>query len=409
MVVREINLGYLGLLLNSHCLSLVRIGQAVRTTDFIRYYCAGQLAQSAAPRIYDWNLQQDFLAKIVPEAVSGKPYIQYTPPAFVLMIPFSHLPLEVAHVVWDGVSMLLSLGTLLLLTRCFPGLTKKDPLFLTIGLCAAIPTWWTIINGQLGFLILTGAGLYSFALLKDKPVLGGISLAVLSVKPNYLPFLVIPALVDRRWKLLLFGALAELLLLVAIAQITGWQCLIDYPKQLAYVENVTWVNAERMVCLRAAITALVPAEKAMAVSTLLMLIGTGRFVFVLYRWKKNHLPEQRKHFLCWAISLSIIFGLLFSPHVHMYDCLLMAIPAALTLPHFNISSAIAETRRHFQWWRLLLVFYPILSWVMFIGLPEDIRHFAFTAISLSLMVIALSIGGSVEKSPSDDDQNQTTK
>lgn len=72
--------------------------------------------------------------------------------------------------------------------------------------------------------------------------------------------------------------------------------------------------------------------------------------------------KQNKQIINWTISLLVIAALLFSPHAHLHDILLLAIPALLTLP--GMAGEPAQPISLFLWQWILYLF-PLISWFCF--------------------------------------------
>ena len=176
--------------------------------DFVPLHAAGRLALGgAAAAAYDWQV-----LAAVPAAVTG-PFggWLYPPTFFLLMSPLAALPYLPALVVFMGGSgALFALAMRAILQR--PGTAL-------IGF-AAPATVACIHLGQGGFLF---AGLMGFAflLLDRRPLLAGLCLGLLTVKPHLgLLFPLLLAL-DRRWRTIAAATATALLLAGASAALFG--------------------------------------------------------------------------------------------------------------------------------------------------------------------------------------------
>lgn len=160
-------------------------------TDFIAFWSAGRFALDGhAADAWDLDLIGAFQLSMFP-GLSGPTQWAYPPTTLPLVIPFGALPHLTAYVTWVVVGLGLFLGVLSTLLRnrqyswpialAFPGL------------------WLGIPSGQIQFFVaaLLGAALI---LLPRRPVLAGILIGLLVIKPQLGVLLPVALLAGREWR-----------------------------------------------------------------------------------------------------------------------------------------------------------------------------------------------------------------
>ena len=88
----------------------------------------------------------------------------------------------------------------------------------------------------------------------------------------------------------------------------------------------------------------------------------------------------------WAMAATILFSLTFSAHTNIHDTLLLAVAAMLTLlPRTDAEPA--EKSLWLKIWCLLLITYPITSWLLI--LPQVAN--AFFRIPFFVLMVIMSV------------------
>jgi hypothetical protein len=114
-------------------------------------------------------------------------------------------------------------------------------------------------------------------------------------------------------------------------------------------------------------------------------------------------PATYQDICRWLISITFVLALIVSPHTHYFDCLLLAIPAALTLPTIDLPALIfksggaAGLGRWHRIWCIVLLVYPIVSWPInfmpgsvaeCLGGARELEGLIFLAINVVLLALA---------------------
>lgn len=334
--------------------------------DYFKYYQCGAMALSADRfNVYDSTVQMHWYNRIIaPLRVDVDAYNQYVPPCFVLMIPLAVLPVQGGFWVWTISTLLFGLSGVYFLMRelALPAPGKRT-LALSIWALSSYPAFNWFQLGQSSWLLI-GFISYSFsALISRRDILAGVMLALAAIKPQYAFYTALPALSCKRFRPLIFAALAETILLVAAALVIGVKNVVGYPKILIAAEsttNVFGVFQESMVCVRAVISRIVPPEHMTQVVGVFAILGALLLFYQTFMVGRKNTPFPWR----WAITASILSTLVFSPHVHIYDAQLLAISAAITL---RLEQP-PEKGTLYTIWCALMFAYPILSWAAFLSL-----------------------------------------
>jgi hypothetical protein len=336
--------------------------------DFMRYYCCGKIALSDQRTLaYDKQVQFTQMEGALRQFYSGPlpsdyhiPF-DYPPLVHVLMMPLALLPVQVAFVCW----LTISISTVCLgIYSCLELPSKRQTLVWVLVLATCILTWRTLSMGQMSWLLFGLTGLYLGSILKKRNVLCAVFLTLIcAIKPQYMPFLVMPLLVQRNWKALGSFVVSGLLALGITCAVMTPNVVFNYPSVLMHVESSDPYYVS-MVCLRALI-ALAVSGTALKVITLAVLVTGLASVAALWKWAAKDISRQR-----WAAALTIVIALMSSPHAHNFDALLVFLSGVLTLPSLNPeliskwSDALQKT------WALLLLSFVPLSWLLLKGLAD---------------------------------------
>ncbi|MGC3993396.1 MAG: glycosyltransferase family 87 protein [Propionicimonas sp.] len=163
-------------------------------TDFVTFYAASKLALAGrAADVFDYQLLADAQRTVFP-TYDGGPFAWFYPPTFLLVVaPLALLPYVPALVAFVGASFA---GWLAALRRAIarPGAG---------WLIASFPGLWVCVaHGQNGLLTAALAG-GSLLLLPRRPMLSGVLLGLLIIKPHLAVLFAVALLAARAWRTML--------------------------------------------------------------------------------------------------------------------------------------------------------------------------------------------------------------
>jgi hypothetical protein len=279
--------------------------------DFTFYFAAARIGLADGwASIYDLSLQQaelDAIGSGIKIAELAR-YIS-PPPVAWAAIPLTALPYPVAYWTW---SALLLVALVLAWYWASPGAGQRRVIYL-----AAAVGWLPVIYGlQLGqpgmFVALGVAG--SYVLLRaNRPLLAGIALCAVALKPQ-LAFLVpLALLAARRDSAFAGSAIALGLLAAASALALGSAGISAYEARLSFAAGVP-VNRELTLAYFVGdLTATRAAQVLIAVWSLAL----------AYRMRRRG-PE-------WPFICALVGGMLATPYVHLDDLLMLGLAGWLCL------------------------------------------------------------------------------
>jgi hypothetical protein len=339
--------------------------------DFISYYMAGTLARAdkaTREKAYDPAVQMAQYNKVIAPASIHRPiFFNYPPYSFPIMSLFARMPLRQAYLTWDQSSATFAAAALILAGRAAGALGLAPAAVLAILFIFSFPGSDALIDGQTTFWAMGLIALSYFGIKRNNDLLAGLATALLAVKPHYFLFMIIPHIVSAlkgRLGPLLYAAAGCAALLIAGIYYLGLDQTLNYPKIALAGENIElcpMTYPERMVCLRGPASIIFSHQISMQVGLVSFLIGLV-VMFLLFKKARS---------LEWAYALAIPVLLSFSPHMHVYDCALLAVTACLLLPDLRPSKILRGPESiSFKILCLLLLSYVVVSWMIMVLAPE---------------------------------------
>lgn len=394
--------GYVYLLIRDFLLGRLfgyNIGSSYRFIDFVLFFGSAKLIWTqAGHRLYDTYAQwQQFNELIAPARVDMTAFLHtlptyYFPTFYALISPLTPFGLPAAFAAWTIGSVTIGCAGVYILLSNRPEIKAADKRLFLIAVLMTISSWSTIRDGHSGWLLLGMVALFCNCHLRALDLAAGAILAVIAcLKPQYALFLSLPVVACRRQKAMLSFLLCFAAEIAIAALITGWEGLLAYPRTLFFAEQSTQVASmygERMVSLRGALSLFLPQKAAFAISIVLAVAASGALLGIWIKTKKaNNAAFSRM-----LLSFSIIVMLLFSPHSHFFDILLLSVAAALSLPGLSVFEAFSLRPISLRVWTLIYLFYPVLSCIIFLVwevFPQTAGH----ALPFFAVLIALFICG----------------
>jgi hypothetical protein len=186
---------------------------------------AGQFAD-----IYNLNILESFQREIFTAANSMSPEFEVLGilylPIFILPFRlFALLGLKTGLFLWMGINILGLVFYLRFFVNKLFGHRPGAQLLLILML--SLPVYQTIFYGQVNLLLVIAVGEFIRALLSKKPVLAGIWLAGLLIKPHLLILILPFLLIQRQFKALGGFAVAALSVGGVSLALVGWEGLIQ--------------------------------------------------------------------------------------------------------------------------------------------------------------------------------------
>lgn len=347
--------------------------------DYVAFYSAGKIVLSdARSQIYQFATQLAAYNKTLTESLGAKisvdhiPLGQSVPWFFAMLAPFSTMPILVSYIAWCLAGLSLSGFWLWKILKQNGYSTLFCVLFL-LGVVGSYPYEHLMDDGQNSAFILAAAAFMLYSWFRGNDTACGVGLALMSIKPQYAVFLVIPVIAMRRWKVLVSAAVGGALLVVVSALIFGVKTIMDYPALLHQTEKTdpavfpTW-----MVSIRGPLSILMDLDLALNISTIVFAIT---FLAMLVFWlkfvaKKSKEPNESKESnepqtkIRIAIAMTLMMCILSSPHTHIYDLVIFAAAVAVVPMRSFFETAGLPTAAVV--WSRVMVLYPLISFCIYL-------------------------------------------
>jgi hypothetical protein len=313
------------------------VGMAVQgrfwQADFTAFYTGwAMVLDGRGAELYDLQLQAAYQGRLV----SGRPEWQgvlayvYPPHSALPPAPLALLPLGAAFYVWA----LLQLGMLALVLRWLCDICRdwdrQERLLLIASVLAFPPLLMTFQLGQLSLLgLLSLVGFYR-GLKRGRTWEAAAWLVAGTGKPQVVLLAGALLVGARRWRVL--GAV--LVIFAAWAGLTtaffGWSCWRDFlllSRHNAEQFGTAGIYPLRMYNFKCLLTGLLGNSHTgwINVATLFLLMAAG--LFVLWLWRGPWRPEAPDFDL--RVALTLLVGLVCSPHLNPVDVLALVLPAVL--------------------------------------------------------------------------------
>lgn len=299
----------------------------IRLADFLAYYTAGtMILHGHGASLYSFAAVGHAEARITyPLTMPGgvSPFI-YPPWFAVVMTPLALLPYAVAYAIWFSGNALFAGFSLVLLGR-YAGLHGAAAVLSSMLGLSFLPVFAAFGQGQVSLLLLALLVCILWALRSGHDVVAGVALALLLIKPQYALPVAGVLLLRRHWSLCGIFAICTALLVVLPMPFLGTGIEGAYVKGLIHLSRLHG-NAGYMApppanySLQGWLSLLVPSYSALARYAL---IGAA---FALTVW-----GALRDRDVQGPVALAVLFGLLASPHVLVYDVSLLILPLLLLL------------------------------------------------------------------------------
>lgn len=279
----------------------------LRQMDFIAFWAAGKLVLQGDPiAAYDVAVHNRLQLDLV--QFDGLMPFAYPPPFLMVVTPFALMPYATAAIVWVALTFALYL---LAAQRLAPGAGWP---------AAAFPP--VMINGiiaQNG--LLTGAIFISgVTLLQRRPLLAGMVLGCLVIKPHLAVLLPIALAAGGHWRGFAGAALSSVALALAALAIFGIEAYAAFLEQMPLFSSIAakgLVGWHKMASVYAALR-LAGAGATFAWSAHI-LIALAAALAVGLVWRSAAELDAKAALLAAA-------SVLISPYVYLYDTVLLIVP-----------------------------------------------------------------------------------
>jgi alpha-1,2-mannosyltransferase len=292
--------------------------------DYLAIASAGRLVHAGSSCVYctvPLAAMQAQLLGYVP-ATSGTFPIPFVNPALMawLVQPLAMLPLQTGADVFIAANVAaMALSALILVRRVRPALGGLLATCLVVTMVFSLEAGTGILLGQSDGLMLLAATLAIEAVDHRRPVLAGLLLTPLLLKPQ-LVWLVPPALIAaRQWRMLLALTAGAALVLLGSIAISGPQNAAGLISAPTYAHLDLQSNSIPTLLARP----LGSNAAAWVVALVLAAVAVGGMAVMRARLRADPVL---------TVAVGIGLSVLLSPHLGDYSLMLLAVPVAVVAP-----------------------------------------------------------------------------
>ena len=256
------------------------------------------------------------------------------PPHLVVpFVPLAWLSLQASYLAWAVVQLALLVWLLWRLWTVVAAEWSRDErLVLIAASVAASPLVITLLQGAFSLLVCVAVTEAYIALRTGRDGRAGAWLAIASIKPQAVVTLGVMLLLGRRWRAIASGAAIGLGLAAIATVVLGpgiWSEYLGFLSRYVSTFDEFSVRPSVMWNLRGTLTLLIGPDQAAGQATVINTIGLAGQLLglaaVAWLWRGRWSPTTRDFDLRFALTL--VIGLLTSPHLNPHDDLLL-VPAA---------------------------------------------------------------------------------
>ncbi len=304
--------------------------------DYTAFYTGWTIvADGHGSDLYDPVVQTDVQREILGGRTfeAGLNPFNNPPHLVVPFVPLAWVPLQASYLLWAAAQLGL-LGWLLwrLWTAVAADWSQEERLVLVAASLAASPLLITFFQGAFSLLVCVAVTEAYLGLRAARDGRAGAWLALASIKPQAVVTLGVMLLVGRRWRAIAAAAGIGLILAIVATVVLGPAIWADYLGFLSrYVSTFDEFSVRPSVMwnLRGTLTLLIGPDQAGGQATLINTVGlmgqVAGLAAVAWLWRGPWKPTSVDFDLRFALTL--VIGLLTSPHLNPHDDLLL-VPAA---------------------------------------------------------------------------------
>jgi hypothetical protein len=294
-------------------------------TDYLSFASAGRiLLDGHGAQLYDPALQRSVQVQLIGQDFPGLPIGYVNPPiAGWVLQPLASLPLSTGARIFVSLDVAAMLGTLVLLwaamerrPRIREQLDLPQRLLLLVAVVVIYAGSSAYVLGQWDPLLMLFAALALTAIDRDRPVVAGVLLSALLIKPQLVWLLVVPLVVGRQWRMLGGFAAGGAVIALASVPILG----PDNLSALSVITSDHYLTNDRNVPTLAGIATQLNASPNDQKAAAVVLAAIGAVVC----WKARAALSDPGI----AVAAGLFLSQMAIPHQHDYDFLLLA-PAAV--------------------------------------------------------------------------------
>lgn len=304
----------------------------IKFQDFIQFYISATLIRGhRSADLFSQRVADEEFRAIVGQPTPVRLPTVYGPQVGFLFVPLAGFSFLTAACIWAALGSAIYFLCVYAVWKCCPDL-RSYPRSSAIAAIAFPPVFHFFVRGQISALLLAFLTLAFLAFHAGKPLLGGLALGCLFLKPQFLVAIPFVLLFARAWKPLVGLLISAGAQLASVQTFFGGGVLHSYAEMLRHIRD--WIElAElplapiQMHSVRAFWMLLIPSSVAVFVLYILTSIALIWITAIIW---KSQAP------LALRFSALILLSALVSPHLFVYDLLVLA-PMFLLLADWTLA------------------------------------------------------------------------
>jgi hypothetical protein len=256
------------------------------------------------------------------------------PPHMVLpFLPLGIPPLEVSFLLWTAMQLLMVAVVVRLLLRGPARDWRPVERIALVGWFVGFPSLGiSLWQGSFSLVLVLGVVGTYLALGAGRERLAGLALVAASIKPQGMIAPALATLVGRRSGAVMTAGLAGAVLALAATAALGigsWASYLQFLSEYTSSFDRYSVSPAVMWNLRGTLTLLLGREQAQLVNSLGLAGFVAGMLAIAWLWRRGWVPGRGERDTAARFGLTIVIGLLTSPHLNPHDDLLVALAAIL--------------------------------------------------------------------------------
>ena len=301
--------------------------------DFTAYYTAGSIVRDGlGAQLYDLDLQARYQQQILAGhsfADGLLPYIN-PPHAALLFAPLSVLRRSSAFFVWGLGQLLLLIWLLRLLIQLARQWAAHERWSMISAVLAFPPLLFTFQLGTFSLLMLVCVLQLYVELKNAHDTRAGLWLAMGTLKPQAVLLPAVMLLGARRWRAAVSASLAVIVMVLFSSIVLGWRVWPDFVRVIGTASSLFGVYGivpADMYNLKGALTLLLGNDQGPWIN--LSSMAALMIAAAATLWVSTVAARPNEPGFELPMALTILSGILFSPHSYPHDSVMLVAPTVL--------------------------------------------------------------------------------
>lgn len=291
----------------------------LKWADFVHFYTLGDVARTRqGGLLFDSSRLHVRQSSLVPASKADGFVPVYGPQTALIFAPLSVFPYLVAGTLWALLTVWIYAWAVWLSWRPIRQ-ALPDRVFLIAATMAFPPVWQLVIYGQTTAVLLLAFAGGLWGLERNRPLLAGIALSLISVKPQWCLVLAVIAILGRDGRVLagmLIGISIQVAAVIAVFDVSVLPAYAEAIRGIPRVSALLEPDAYKMHSYRA-LTRLFPPPLDW---------GVWGAVAAITVWRSAQVWRDRSHPWRVRFGVLIIASALVNPHLTVYDVTVLVLP-----------------------------------------------------------------------------------